>query len=248
MIRKDGRDAAEIRCPMIDPAFMNYAEGSALITLGSTRVICAASVTNDVPEFRRGTGGGWITAEYSMLPRSTKERKARQGPFSPPDKRHIEISRFIGRCLRAVVDIDALGPHLIHIDCDVIDADAGTRVAAVTGSLVAVHDALLWLHDTGSLSTWPLREYVAGISVALIGDTILLDPSYEEDRDAEIDLSMAVTDSRRLVEIHGASEGSPYDRQTLNRMIDAGIEGAAELFRALEAAIGKPSPGGPSLP
>jgi ribonuclease PH len=231
----------------IERAFMKYAEGSALIALGSTRVICAASVSQNLPEFRRETGGGWVTAEYSMLPRSTRERKARQGPSSSVDKRSVEISRFIGRCLRAVVDLDALGPELIRIDCDVVDADAGTRVAAVTGGLVALHDALLWLHQAGRLKTWPLREYVVGIGVALVGDEILLDPSYEEDRAAELDLSLAVANSGRLVEIHGASEGSPYDIDTLNRLIDAGIQGAGELLRAQELAIGQPSPGGPAL-
>jgi ribonuclease PH len=148
-VRPDLRKNAEIRPLTVERSFMNYAEGSAFISLGSTRVICAASVSQDLPEFRRETGGGWVTAEYAMLPRSTKKRKARQGPLSPPDKRSIEISRFIGRCLRAVVDIDAMGPWLIQIDCDVVDADAGTRVAALTGSLVALHDALLWLHESG---------------------------------------------------------------------------------------------------
>jgi ribonuclease PH len=244
--RKEARGNSELRPLTIERSFLKHAEGSAFATLGSTRVICAASISRDVPDFRRESGGGWVTADYSMLPRSTSERKPRPGPSSPQDKRSIEISRFIGRCLRAVIDLDALGPQLIRIDCDVVDADAGTRVVALTGGLVALHDALLWLHQTGALPTWPLREYVVGIGVALLGDTIVLDPSYEEDRDATLDLSLAVAHSGRLVEIHGASEGRPYDTQTLNRMIEAGIQGARALFRAQESAIGKPSPGGPN--
>jgi len=244
-LRPDGRADDELRSVRMERSFLKNAEGSVLFQQGSTRVICAATVGGGIPDFRRDSGGGWVTAEYSMLPRSTEQRKRRQGAGQAPDKRSIEISRFLGRCLRAVVDLEALGSNMIQIDCDVIDADAGTRVAALTGSLVALHDALLFLHRRDRFEKWPLREYVAGISVAMYEDRLLLDPCYREDHAASVDLTLVVTNSLRIVEVHGAAEGAPYERTVLDDMIALGIKGAQELFRVQEEIIGLRSPGGP---
>jgi len=244
-LRPDGREDDELRPVRMERSFLKNAEGSVLVQQGSTRVICAASVGVGVPDFRKDSGGGWITAEYSMLPRSTVQRKRRQGVAQAPDKRSIEISRFLGRCLRAVVDLDALGSNMIQIDCDVVDADAGTRVAALTGSLVALHDALTFLNKENSFKKWPLREYVAGISVAMMENRLLLDPCYREDHDAAVDLTLVVTNSLRIVEVHAAAETAPYERTVLDDMIALGIKGARELFTAQEKILGLRSPGGP---
>lgn len=228
--RHDGRSPEQPRPLGIHRGYIAHAEGSALIAQGRTRVICAASVSTALPEFRRGTGGGWVTAEYGMLPRATAVRMPRAS--MPTNKRAVEISRFLGRCLRAVVDLYWLGPYMIHIDCDVVDADGGTRCAALTGAFVALRDAIQALKTRENRPGWPIREPVAGISVALLGSRLLVDPDYEEDHQASIDLTMAVTESGRLVEIHAASEADPYSRETLNLMVDAGVVGAQSAFLA----------------
>ncbi|MCU0612570.1 MAG: ribonuclease PH [Candidatus Eisenbacteria bacterium] len=237
LTRPDGRQPREHRSVEIHRGFLRHAEGSAMITQGATRVICAASISAALPDFRRGTGGGWVTAEYAMLPRSTGVRSPRVTLV--PNKRAVEISRFLGRCLRAVVDLSAMGPWLIQVDCDVVDADGGTRCAALTGGFVALADAMQFLVAREKRPAWPLRELVAGISIARIEERLVVDPCYEEDHRAAIDLTMAVTGSGRIVELHAASEASPYERATLDAMVTLGIEGAHAAFAA-QRACGDP--------
>ncbi len=231
-LRPDGRAPHAHRPLTVRRGFLLHAEGSVLVTHGHTRLICAASLSQALPEFRRGTGGGWITAEYAMLPRSTKVRSPRQGV----NRRAAEISRFLGRCLRAVVDLDALGPWLVQVDCDVVDADAGTRCAALTGGFVALRDALSVLSSREGWCTDPVREPVAAVSVAHVAGRLVVDPCYEEDQHASIDLTVALTPSGRLVEVHAASESVPYDRDTLDRMIGLAFEVAPMVFAAQRAA------------
>lgn len=204
-----------------------------MITQGATRVICAATVSATLPEFRRGTGGGWITAEYAMLPRSTAQRAPRGQMLT--NKRSVEISRFLGRCLRAVVDLDALGPWLIQIDCDVIDADGGTRCAALNGGFVALRDAVNVVMRRQNRDLDPVKDVVAGVSVARVDGLLVVDPCYEEDRRASIDLTMAATGTGRIVEIHAASEAEPYDRSTLDSLISMAADATQTVYAAQRA-------------
>lgn len=234
--RSGGRGAAELRPAEITPHFISSAEGSALIRLGETQIICTASVEDGVPPFLKGSGKGWITSEYAMLPRSTATRTPREVTKGRQSGRTMEIQRLIGRVLRAVTDLEGLGERTLWIDCDVIRADGGTRMASVTGSLVAAGLAFLKLREMKSLTRIPLTDYVAAVSVGIIGGDILLDLDYAEDSHADVDLNVAMTGSGRLVEVQATAEGDPYSLDDLNHLVDAArpaIRTLIELQRSI---------------
>jgi ribonuclease PH len=229
--RPDGRKAGEIRPLRITPDYIRYAEGSALIEAGNTKVVCTASVEDTVPPFLRNTGRGWITAEYGMLPRSTSTRTEREATRGRIGGRTSEIQRLIGRCLRSVVDLEALGERQIRIDCDVLQADGGTRTAAITASFVALALAADRLVRAGLLRETPIRDAVAAVSVGIAGGRPVVDLSYEEDSQAEVDMNVAMTGSGRFVEVQGTAEQAPFTRTQMERMIGL----AAAVMRALFA-------------
>jgi ribonuclease PH len=232
--RADGRGPRHLRPVHLVPGFLPPAEGSLLIEVGATRVICTATVQESVPPFLRGQGRGWVTAEYAMLPRSSVERieRERRGPGG----RTHEIQRLIGRSLRAVVDMDALGERSVLIDCDVLQADGGTRTASITGGYVALVLALERLHAAGQLSRLPITGSVAAVSAGIVDGRVLLDLDYEEDRRAEVDLNLVMTGKGRLVEIQGTAEGKPFTLGQLDRMLAAAGEGVRTLT-ALQADV-----------
>jgi ribonuclease PH len=217
--------------------WLDHAEGSVLVEYGRTRVLCAASVTEDVPRWRRGSGLGWVTAEYSMLPRATNTRNDRESVKGRIGGRTHEISRLVGRSLRACVDYKALGENTIVIDCDVLQADGGTRTAAVTGGYVALADAIDWLRKRGKLKGNPLVTSVAAVSVGIVGGESRLDLCYEEDSAAETDMNVVCTGSGDFVEVQGTAEGEPFSRALLNGLLDLGAAGCAELTRLQQAAL-----------
>jgi ribonuclease PH len=219
-MRPDQRAITELRSIEIIPNFISSAEGSALIRLGETQVICTASVDDGVPSFQKGSGRGWITSEYAMIPRATSTRTARESTRGRPSGRTMEIQRLIGRSLRAVVDMEALGERTVWIDCDVIRADGGTRTASVTGSLVALGLAIQKLQTQRALKVNPLKDYLAAISVGIVGEEILLDLSYAEDSSAEVDMNVVMTGSGRLVETQATAEGHTFSLEDLNKLIE----------------------------
>ena len=231
-MRKDGRRADEPRPVSMTPGWQAYAEGSVLITWGDTRVICAASVEERVPPFRLDSGGGWVTGEYSMLPRSTGTRKSRKR-----GGRETEIQRLIGRSLRAAVDMDALGPRTITVDCDVIQADGGTRVASITGGYVALALAIAGLRHDGALQGDPLLDPVAAVSVGIVDGQLLLDLPYEEDSRAEVDMNLVLTRSGRFIEVQGTAEQDPFEREQLLQLCDLGQKGVEQLCGLQQQAI-----------
>lgn len=233
-LREDGRRPDQLRPVSIEPNFLEFAEGSALITVGRTRVICAATLEERVPQWMKGRGTGWITAEYAMLPRATQERTARESTRGRPGGRTHEIQRLIGRALRAVTDMQALGERTLWVDCDVIQADGGTRTAAITGAYVAI---ALALHKNFDGSTWPLRSQIAATSVGIVEDRLLLDLAYTEDSHAEVDMNVAMTSHGELVEVQGTAEAHPFSRGKLDAMLDLAATGIAELFTAQARAI-----------
>ncbi|MDR7556548.1 MAG: ribonuclease PH [Armatimonadota bacterium] len=235
MPRADGRAPDALRPVQIVRHFIPHAEGSVLITLGQTRVVCTATVEERVPPWLRGAGQGWITAEYGMLPRSTVERTPRDQ--SRQGGRTQEIQRLIGRALRAAVALDRLGERMITIDCDVLQADGGTRTAAITGAFVALVDALAGLRRSGALPWWPLREFVAATSVGIVGDEMLLDLTFQEDSRARVDLNLVLTESGRIVEVQGTAEGLPFTRQELLTLLTLGEKGVRTLIEAQKAAL-----------
>jgi len=220
LIRPDQRASAEMRPLEIVPHFISSAEGSALIRLGETQVICTASVEDGVPLFQKGSGSGWITSEYAMIPRATSTRTPRESTRGRPSGRTMEIQRLIGRSLRAVVDMQALGERTVWIDCDVIRADGGTRTASVSGSLVALGLAMQKLQTQRTLKTNPLKDYLAAISVGIVGDELLLDLSYAEDSCAEVDMNVVMTGAGKLVETQATAEGRTFSLEELNRLIE----------------------------
>jgi ribonuclease PH len=236
MPRADGRAADELRPVEIARNFIPHAEGSVLITLGQTRVVCTATVEERLPPWLRGAGQGWITAEYGMLPRSTHERTPRDP--GRQGGRTQEIQRLIGRSLRAAVDLQKLGDRTITVDCDVIQADGGTRTAAITGAMVALVDALAVLRRSGALGWWPMRELVAATSVGIVENEVRLDLAYAEDSRARVDLNLVMTDSGNMVEVQGTAEGLPYSRQELLAMLALGEQGIRTLIAAQKAALG----------
>ncbi len=236
MPRADGRQPDELRPVQITRQFIPHAEGAVLIALGETRVICTATVEERVPPWLRGAGQGWVTAEYGMLPRSTAERTPRDAQMR--GGRTQEIQRLIGRSLRSTVDLQRLGDRTITVDCDVIQADGGTRTAAITGAMIALVDALLVLRKSGALKWWPLREMVAATSVGIVDKETLLDLSYVEDSRARVDLNLVMTESGRIVEVQGTAEGLPFSRQELAAMLALGEKGIASLVAAQRASLG----------
>jgi ribonuclease PH len=235
MIRSDGRGPEELRPVTIEPGYLLYAEGSAFIKTGNTAVLCAATVEDGVPQFARGTGSGWITAEYGMLPRSTQTRTGRDR--SRTGGRTSEIQRLIGRSLRSVCRLDLLGERTITIDCDVIQADGGTRTAAITGAYVALCQALHKLVETGALPTFPLRCAVAATSAGIVEGIPLLDLNYEEDAHAEVDFNVVMTEEGELVEVQGTGESHPFTRQAMDELLALAETGVRRLFEVQRAAL-----------
>jgi ribonuclease PH len=230
VFRSDNRTPEQMRPVSIVPDFISTAEGSALIEVGNTRVICTASVEESVPAFIKGSGKGWITAEYSMLPRSTLTRTPREASRGKQSGRTHEIQRLVGRALRAAVDLHQLGERTITLDCDVIQADGGTRTASITGAFVALGLAMEKLVEAGTLSAAPIRDFVAAVSVGIVEGDILLDLCYEEDSRAEVDLNFVMTGSRKIVEVQATAEQHPFDEAQLKKMIDLSARGIEQLI------------------
>jgi ribonuclease PH len=229
-MRSDGRQLDEIRPVKITRGVMKYAEGSALIEMGETKVICTATIEETVPPFLKETGKGWITTEYSMLPRSTKTRNVRDAVRGRVSGRSQEIQRIVGRALRAVINLEKLGERTIIIDCDVLQADGGTRTASITGAFVALTDAVQHLFREGIFQENPISDYVAAVSVGIVDGEMILDLSYEEDSKAEVDMNVAMTGSGLLVEVQGTAESKPFGREELNLMINLAQEGILRLI------------------
>ncbi|MDR0284462.1 MAG: ribonuclease PH [Propionibacteriaceae bacterium] len=229
MTRHDGRAVDELRPVRITRRWLETAEGSVLVEFGHTRVLVAASVTPGVPRWRKGSGLGWVTAEYAMLPRATPERNDRESVKGRIGGRTHEISRLVGRSLRAVIDYRALGENTIQLDCDVLQADGGTRTASITGAYVALVDAVAWLRERKLLVREPLRGSVAAVSVGIIDGVPMLDLPYEEDVRAGVDLNIVATGDGRLVEVQGTAEGEPFSRAELDQLLDLGFAGCAQL-------------------
>lgn len=229
--RDDGRTLNELRPITITRGWSRNAEGSALIEFGNTRVLCTASFTEGVPRWLKGEGKGWVTAEYAMLPRATNTRSSRESLKGRVGGRTHEISRLIGRSLRAVINMEELGENTIVLDCDVLQADGGTRTASITGAYVALADAITWAKEQKIISAKanPLIDSVSAISVGIIDGTPMLDLPYTEDVRAETDMNVVVTGSGKFVEVQGTAEGAPFDREELNSLLDLALEGTAEL-------------------
>ncbi|MDR2849177.1 MAG: ribonuclease PH [Verrucomicrobiota bacterium] len=231
------KQADRLRPVIIERQFTQHAEGSVLIKQGNTWVLCTASVEEKVPPFIRGSGKGWVTAEYSMLPRSTVERKEREIKKGRPDARGTEIGRLVGRALRAAVDMAALGERAITIDCDVLQADGGTRCAAITGGMVALADALAWLRRQGRLEADPLRHVIAAVSVGICDGVPTLDLDYAHDSAAEVDLNVVMTDDGRFVEIQGTAEREPFTEEALDALKALARTGIRELVNIQKGAL-----------
>jgi ribonuclease PH len=237
MPRPDGRADDALRPVRITRNWLDHAEGSVLVEFGKTRVLCAASVTEGVPRWRKGSGLGWVTAEYAMLPRSTHTRSDRESVKGRIGGRTHEISRLVGRSLRAAIDYKALGENTIVIDCDVLQADGGTRTAAITGAYVALADAVTWLRGRGALVAEPLVTSVAAVSVGVIEGAPRLDLCYEEDVTAETDMNVVCTGDGRFVEVQGTAEGVPFDRSELDALLDLAVRGCTDLARLQQEAL-----------
>ena len=229
-MRNDGRTPGELRPVSILRNYLRHAEGSVLVSFGDTKVICTASVEESVPPFLRGKGSGWVTSEYSMLPRATHTRSPREAAKGKIGGRTHEIQRLIGRSLRAVTDLRLLGERSVLIDCDVIQADGGTRTAAITGAFVALSDAVNQLIAAGKLPASPLREAVAAVSVGIVGGEVLLDLNYPEDSAAEVDMNIVMTSSDRFVEVQGTAETEPFTVAQMDALRDAAMNGIRRLF------------------
>jgi ribonuclease PH len=235
---RSGRGPRALRPVHIERHYTQHAEGSVLIAFGQTRVLCTASVEERVPPHRRGTGLGWVTAEYGMLPRATHTRSEREAKRGRQQGRTEEIQRLIGRALRAVFDFAALGERQITLDCDVLQADGGTRTAAITGAAVAAWDACAWLLQTGRVTQNPMRQLVAAVSVGLIGDEFRLDLDYAEDSQCDTDMNVVGTADGALIEVQGTAEGAPFNRAQLDGLVDLAQQGIAELIALQRAALG----------
>ncbi|MCX7205967.1 MAG: ribonuclease PH [Proteobacteria bacterium] len=236
-MRPSARRTDELRSVRITRQYTRHAEGSVLIEFGDTKVLCTASVEENVPPFLKGKGQGWVTAEYGMLPRSTNTRMRREAAQGKQSGRTQEIQRLIGRSLRAVVDMAALGERQIVIDCDVIQADGGTRTASITGAFVALTDAINGLIAAGKLSTSPIREHVAAISVGVYKGTAVLDLDYPEDSDCETDMNVVMTGSGKFVEVQGTAEGEAFSRAEMNTLLDLAEKGISELISMQKTAL-----------
>ena len=230
-MRIDGRKNDQVRHTKVTRNYIKHAEGSVLIEVGDTKVICTASIEDKVPPFLKGTGEGWITAEYNMLPRSTATRMVRDIARLKLDGRTMEIQRLIGRALRSVVDLKALGEKTIWIDCDVIQADGGTRTTSITGAFIALVDAVNKIHKQKSFKVYPIRKFVCATSVGIVGEEKLLDLCYEEDSNAKVDMNIIGTDDGQFVEIQGTGEEAPFTRSELNEILDLGEKGIKQMIQ-----------------
>jgi ribonuclease PH len=237
-MRHDGRAPGDLRRVLIEPGFMSTATGSALMSMGGTRVICTASVVESVPKWMAGKGRGWVTAEYGMLPASTGDRKQRDVSKGRPDGRTVEIQRLIGRALRGVVDFEGLGERTVYIDCDVLEADGGTRCASITGGFVALQLALQRLMEEGKLGSLPLTGSVAAVSCGMVDGVACLDLDYPEDSSAEVDMNVVMTGEGGLVEVQGTAERTPLTRASLDDLLALAADGIERLREAQAAATG----------
>jgi ribonuclease PH len=238
MNRADGRQPDQLRPVRLTRGYTRHAEGSVLVEFGDTKVLCTASVEARVPGFLKDKGRGWLTAEYGMLPRATHTRSEREAARGRQSGRTQEIQRLIGRALRAVVDLGALGERTIQVDCDVLQADGGTRTAAITGAFVAVHDALGWMRRDGMIAALPVKDFVAAVSVGVKDGVALLDLDYAEDASCDTDMNVVMTGSGRFVEVQGTAEGEPFSRAELDRLVALGERGIRELVVRQKAALG----------
>ncbi|MDP8034071.1 ribonuclease PH [Pasteurella atlantica] len=236
-MRPNNRTANQTRPVKITRNYTKYAEGSVLVEFGETKVLCNASIDESVPRFLRGKNQGWVTAEYAMLPRATHSRTQREASKGKQGGRTLEIQRLIGRSLRAVVDLKALGERTITVDCDVIQADGGTRTAAITGAAVALQDALNKLIDTGKLKTNPMKSLVAAISVGVVNNDAICDLEYIEDCNAETDMNVVMVESGHFVEVQGTAEGTPFSHSELLQLLDLAKQGIEQLFEAQHLAL-----------
>ena len=239
MQRIGGRNNEQIRPVKIIRNYLKHAEGSVLIEMGDTKVICTASVDDKVPPFIKGTGKGWITSEYGMLPRSTEVRKPRESARGKVDGRTMEIQRLIGRALRSIVNLEKLGEITIYIDCDVIQADGGTRTASITGSFVALVDALYKLVQQEKLEEMPLNGYIAAVSVGIKDGEAILDLNYSEDSTCQVDMNMVMTDKGEFIEIQGTGEESPFNKAQLREMMELAEKGIQELIEIQKQSLGE---------
>jgi ribonuclease PH len=237
-LRPSGRAVDALRFINITRGYTRHAEGSVLIECGDTKVICTASIEDKVPGFLKGKGQGWMTAEYGMLPRSTHSRMDREAAKGKQSGRTQEIQRLIGRSLRAAFDLAAFGERTLHLDCDVIQADGGTRTASITGAMVAAYDAFTKLHTEGAIAAIPVKHFVAAISVGVYQGVPVLDLDYPEDSDCDTDMNVVMTDAGHFVEVQGTAEGSAFDRATMNRLLDLAQGGIRDLIVLQKKALG----------
>lgn len=236
-MRPDGRENDQLRPLSMERDASKYAEGSCLIKLGDTHVLCTATVEDRIPPFLKGTGQGWVTAEYSMLPRSGRQRNQRDANRGP-NGRSIEIQRLVGRALRAVVDLTALGERTVTIDCDAILADGGTRCASITGGFVAMYDAFRWMNDKRMIKKFPVKEQLAAVSVGVYRGVEVLDLNYDEDSNAHTDMNVVMTNTGKFVEVQGTAESDPFSAETLGKMLSLAKKGIEELAQAQRDVLG----------
>lgn len=241
MSRVDGREVDELRRVEITRNFTKYAEGSVLIATGDTKVICNASVEDSVPRFLRGTEQGWVTGEYSMLPRATEDRNIREAARGKLSGRTTEIQRLIGRAMRSIIDLDKLGERTIWLDCDVIQADGGTRTASITGAFIALIDALHYLLAEEEIEAIPVDSFVAATSVGIVDGEPVLDLCYKEDTNAQVDLNLVMTEAGKVIEIQGTGEESPFTKEEMNKLLELGEKGIKELIAEQKDALGERS-------
>lgn len=243
-VRIDGREPEALREVVITRDYQKPAEGSCLMELGETRVLCAATVEDRVPAWRKGSGSGWITAEYAMLPRSTVTRTSRERKHDEPPRgiggRTAEIQRLIGRSMRSVVDLDRLGERTIWLDCDVLQADGGTRTAAITGAFIALHDAIGYLRETQQIQDDPVMDFVAATSVGVVGGVPVTDLCFKEDAEADVDMNVVMSGSGRIIEVQGTAERVPFSRDDLDHLLDMAERAVGELIAAQRLALGSP--------
>ncbi|MDY6012797.1 ribonuclease PH [Clostridium sp.] len=236
-MRGDGRKNDQVRQTKVTRNFTKYAEGSVYIEVGDTKVLCNVSIEDKVPQFLKGSGEGWITAEYNMLPRATDTRKIRDVTRLKVDGRTMEIQRLIGRALRSVVDLKALGEKTLWVDCDVIQADGGTRTTSITGAFIAMVDAVNKLHKERPFKIYPIRNFVAAISVGIVDDNKIIDLCYEEDSNAKVDMNIVGTEDGEFVEVQGTGEKSPMTREELNKLLDLGEKGLKQMIAIQKNAL-----------
>ena len=235
--RPSGRAPDQLRPIVITRNYTRHAEGSVLIEFGDTKVICTASIEDKVPAFLKGKGQGWLTAEYGMLPRSTHKRMEREAARGKQSGRTQEIQRLIGRSLRAAFDLHAFGERTLHLDCDVIQADGGTRTAAITGAMVAAHDAFSTLLSSCAITTLPVRHFVAAVSVGMVGGVPVLDLDYPEDANCDTDMNVVMNDQGHFIEVQGTAEGAAFDRAAMDRLLDLAQAGIADLIHLQKQAL-----------